>query len=313
MIELAPDLPDDFDAIAEAFAAGELNLDAIDLPDAIAAGDLGPDDFALDSQLSTRIHAPARSRMLHPRLIRYENAQRLADELGPLSDPGARAHAILNGNFIYGDFLEAWIKANNWLIPDAYLATLSLSHENLDSLANLLHGGYIERLHLMVSDYWFAHERRDLVPYAYQELDLGAERFQLSVTGSHCKLALLAPVDDTTGATLAHHVLHGSANLRSSASIEQLAIEHDRDLYDFHRDWLTALERQYSTIHPNQPGPAAPKRHQWQQIAQDSAAPTTPANATPTTAPKRPTPTSGAPKSSAVAVAAPSDASAIAR
>lgn len=268
--------PDQLRAELEsALASGDLALDAFDA-EAFDVTNLTPDDFALDSQIQTRIHAPAKSRMLHPRLIRYENAQALAQDIGDFSEPGARVHAILNGNFIYGDFLEAWIKRHNWLIPDLYVATLSLSQDNLDSLANLLHGDYVQRLHLMVSDYWFAHERGNLVPYAYQELDLGGDRFQLTVTGSHCKLALIGT---DTGAKL---VLHGSANLRSSASIEQLAIEHDPALFDFHRDWLTALEAQYHTIHPDQPGPAAPKRQQWQTIAPAFAAPTTNAPAPPT-------------------------------
>ena len=260
---------DPLDLMAELDAAlrtGELALDRLD---AEAFGldfdALTPDDFTLQTQIQTRIHAPAKSRMLHPRLIVYEHAQALARDLGPLATPGARAHVVLAGNFIFGDFLEAWIVANDWLIPDLHVATLSLSGPNLDSLANLLHGDYVQRLHLYVSDYWFAHERRDLVPYAYQELDLGADRFQLTVTGSHAKVALIETADG------AAYVLHGSANLRSSASIEQLAIEHDPALLAFHRDWLQALEAQYHTIHPQQPGPAAPKRHQWQTVAHSSA------------------------------------------
>lgn len=245
-----------------ALAIGDFALDGADCEAFALPDDLGIDDFTLDSQLQTSIHRPAKSRMLHPRLVRYENAQRMADEIDDLAEPGVRCHAVLGGNFIYGDFLEAWIVRHNWLIPDLHIATLSLSRDNIDSLANLLHGGYVERLHLMLSDWFFSAERsrQGLVAYAYQELDFGGDRFQLSVTGSHCKLALIATDQG------ARYVLHGSANLRSSISIEQLAIEHDPALYEFHRAWLDALERQYSTIHPDQPGPAAPKRSQWQQV-----------------------------------------------
>lgn len=255
-------LPDLMAELEQALATGDLALDRLDAEafgldfDALTA-----DDFTLETQLQTRIHAPAKSRMLHPRLVRYENAQALAHDIGPLTDIGARVHAVVSGNFIFGDFIEAWAVANDWLIPDLHVATLSLSGDNIDSLANLLHGDYVQRLHLYVSDYWFAHERRDLVPYAYDNLDLGGDRFQLTVTGSHAKVCLIGT---DQGARL---VLHGSANLRSSASIEQLAIEHDPDLYAFHLEWLQALEAQYHTIHPQQPGPAAPKRLQWQTVA----------------------------------------------
>ena len=268
--------------LAAQLAAGTLELDPADLQ----AFDLDPstltaDDFALTSQIQTRYHVPLRSKPIHPRLICYEHAQQLAADLGPLAEPGARAHAVVSGQFIFGEFLEAWIKANNWLIPDLYCATLSLSGDNIDSLANLLHGDYVQRLHLTVSDYWYSHERgrNGLVGYAYQELDApwrdgpDGDRFQLSVTGSHAKVTLLAPAEG------GHYVLHGSANLRSSASIEQFALEHDPELYGFHLDWIQALESQYHTIRHTTTGRVAPKRQQWQAVQQAAArskSPTTP-------------------------------------
>lgn len=301
-------LPFDLDTLrAEletALASGDLALDPADL-EAFALGDpalLTPDDFALESQISTRIHAPRKSRMLHPRLVRYDNAQALARDLGPLSDPGDRAHVWLGGNFIYGDFLEAWIVANDWLIPDLHIATLSLSGDNIDSLANLFHGDYVQRLHLMVSDYWYSHERHrtGLVSYAYQELDQGGDRFQLTVTGSHAKVALIATDQG------ARYVLHGSANLRSSVSMEQIAIEHDPALYGFYHAIHQALEAQYHTIHPQQPGPAAPKRTQWQTVA-DSSHATTPAVAPPGSATPPAPRSNAAPRSSAAGGAVTSD------
>jgi hypothetical protein len=209
--------------------------------------------------------------------------QQLAADLGPLAEPGARAHAVVSGRFVFGEFLEAWIKANNWLIPDLYCATLSLSGDNIDSLGNLLHGDYVQRLHLTVSDYWYSHERgrNGLVDYAYQELDLDpdGDRFQLSVTGSHAKVTLMAPAEG------GHYVLHGSANLRSSASIEQFALENDPDLYAFHLAWIQALEAQYHTIRTTSTERVALKRHQWQTVQQavpSSNAPTTPDPVPPT-------------------------------
>ncbi len=314
---LTPPLPGDDPAalqaeLAAALAAGDLALDpadyqALDLDPA----DLSVDDFTLEAALSVRYHAPAKSRLLHPRLVRYANAEALAQAISTppvLATPGAHLHAILNGTFIFGDFLEAWIKANNWLIPDLWISTLGYSLDNVDSLANLLQGDYVQRLHLMTSDYFYANERHPegLIHYAYHELDrYGGDRFQLAVTMSHAKIVLFAPIDDVTGATLGHYVIHGSANLRSSSSIEQICIEHDPALYQFHLDWLSALESQYATIHPDQPGPAARKRDQWHAATTppSSARSTTAARATPSPppAPKpAPPPNAAWPKPAAV-------------
>jgi hypothetical protein len=303
---MTPDLPllDQLRAdLEQSLSPGDLGLDRFD---AEALGldfdALTPDDITLDTQIQTRIHDPLKTRMLHPVLVRYEHAEQLARDLGPLAEVGARAHAVVSGNFIFGDFIEAWICEHDWTVPNLHIGTLSLSAENIDSLANLLIGEWVQRLHLTVSDYWFAHERgRDgLVPYAYQELDLGGDRFQLAVTASHAKVTL---IETTAGA---RYVLHGSANLRSSASIEQLAIEHDPELYDFHRSWLTALEDQYHTIHPDQPGPAAPKRKQWQTLA-SFAPPTTDGNAPPIGATPSPSNSAVTAPANAPATTAPPD------
>ena len=302
--------------LAAALAAGDLALDPADC-DAfdLDLAALSADDFTLDAALSTRYHAPAKSRLLHPHLIRYENAQALAADIDrhyDLSRPGACLHAVLNGTFIFGDFIEAWVKANNWLIPDLWITTLSFNLNNVDSLANLMQGDYVQRLHLMTSDYFYAAERHKegLIAYAYHELDRwGGDRFQLSVTMSHAKITLIAPIDEATGQPQGHYVIHGSANLRSSSSIEQITIEHDPDLCAFHREWLAALEEQYSTIHPHQPGPAGPKRQQWQQIQKSSAASIIAAPATPSPRPKTapPPPPSAAWPKPAAAPSAPSE------
>lgn len=128
----------------------------------------------------------------------------------------------------------------------------------------------------------------DLQAFDLDPSTLGAD-FQLSVTGSHAKVTLMAPEEG------GHYTLHGSANLRSSASIEQFALENDADLYAFHLAWIQALESQYHTI-DNRRG-AAPKRHQWQAVQQAAApskSPTTPDHAPRTNS--APPPPSAAPK-----------------
>ena len=89
------------------------------------------------------------------------------------------------------------------------ISTLSLSQDNIDSLANLLDWGYIDELNLIVSAYWFSHERWSLVPYCYERLDK-EDKFQLAVAGIHTKTCQF----ETLGGK--RIVIHGSANLRSS-------------------------------------------------------------------------------------------------
>ena len=121
------------------------------------------------------------------------------------------------------------------------IQTLSLSQENVDSLATLLLKGYVKELNLIVSDYFYSHERNQLIPYIYEQLDLG-DRFQLAVCGTHTKI-ITAHL--TNGIKL---VIHGSANLRSSGNIEQIAIQNSAEIYDFVTEFNDRIIQQYKTI-----------------------------------------------------------------
>jgi hypothetical protein len=121
------------------------------------------------------------------------------------------------------------------------ISTLSLSQDNIDSLANLLNWGYIDELNLVVSAYWFSHERWTLVPYCYEVLDKD-NKFQLAVAGIHTKTCQF---ESLGGKKI---VIHGSANLRSSGNIEQFTIEENPQIYDFYDEVYSNILDRYATI-----------------------------------------------------------------
>lgn len=105
----------------------------------------------------------------------------------------------------------------------------------------LLDNGYLDHLDLIISAYFYAHERHALVPYLYEHLD-HQNRFQLSVCGTHMKTVHF----ETTGGKKI--VIHGSANLRSSANIEQFTIEENPALFDFYEDISQKIIAKFKTI-----------------------------------------------------------------
>lgn len=157
--------------------------------------------------------------------VKYANADKLAQEIGDLS-LNFRAFVILDGKFIFGDFIEALIVRNNWLCEELTISTLSMSQDNVDSLANLVKGGYLKALNLIVSHYYFANERAGLMPYLYDKLDQG-DVLQLAVASVHTKIAMIRTA---CGKKI---TIHGSANLRTSSNIEQIVVEHTPSLFDF--------------------------------------------------------------------------------
>lgn len=162
-------------------------------------------------------------------LVCYENAKLLADNFN-LRD-NCRYDVLCSGNFIFGDLIEAIIVNNNCYCNNLTISTLSFSYENIQSLGNLMRGGFLKKLNLIVSDYFFSHERNNLIKEAFKVLDLG-NKFDLVVAGVHTKIVL---IESKGGKKI---VMHGSANLRSSRNIEQVCIEENKTLYNAYWDGI---------------------------------------------------------------------------
>ncbi len=207
----------------------------MDMPDL----DLGMLDFLPgDDTEATRYTLPRRMEA-RGEMVTYDNAVKLARDLR--LDKGERADCFVSGNFIFGDFIEAFLTSHNACAAKMTISTLSLNQDNVDSLHNLLTHGYIQELNLIVSVYFWGNERRSLIPYIYRELDI-EDRFQLAVADIHTKTINF----ETLGGRKI--VIHGSANLRSSGNIEQFTIEENPTLYAFYDEHYGRLLAKYSTI-----------------------------------------------------------------
>lgn len=195
----------------------DLDLDGFDLS-------LGAD---LDGFEESQWIAPALDRGIPQRLIRYDNAAKLANDIE--IKRGMRTFVIVSGNFIFGDFIEALFAEKQIKAKRLSISTLSLNQNNADSLANIAHGGFVDRIDLIISAWFYAHERhkKGLIPYLYATVGKDGFAFDLAVSGSHTKIAV---IETEAGNWL---TIHGSANLRSSGCTEQIVIEEGEDLAKF--------------------------------------------------------------------------------
>lgn len=198
-------------------------------------------DFEIDieKEFKTRYFKPALTKEISESYLKFSDAKMLSKHL-KLSEC-KRYFVILNGSFIFGDFIEAFITDRQLKVKEMTISTLSMSENNVDSLANLLNYGFINKLNLIISDYFFSHERNNLVKYLYQELDKG-NKFQLAVARTHCKTCIF---ETLCGRFV---VIHGSANLRSSGNIEQFVIEENKQLYKFNHSYQNKIISKYKTI-----------------------------------------------------------------
>lgn len=162
-----------------------------------------------------------------PQTCMWEHAQDLARDL--MIDNEHETFAFVSGNFVFGDLLEALVDAKKLSVRRLGIQTLSMSDENIDSIRNVLEMMPVERLDLVLSDYWYAHEshKGGLVPYLFEELDLEGLELRVAFAGVHCKVLIVETLRGN------HITMHGSANLRSSGNVEQLHISPDDGLFEF--------------------------------------------------------------------------------
>lgn len=209
--------------------------------------DLDANDFRIDGVDDDDAAIWDDSRYVRPRMelirnshIKYENAVHLVNDM-PMLQKGERWDVLMGGRFIVGDFIEAFFVEHNLHTDRLLLSTLSLNENNVDSIKNLMEGGYVENVDIIVSAYFYAHEKWKLIKYMYQELDFD-NRFQLAVANIHCK-TYQWQTDE--GLKI---ILSGSANLRSSANLENMVIEENADTFDFYQSQWDELIARYATI-----------------------------------------------------------------
>ncbi len=211
-------------------------------------------ELDIESDFENRYIKPPKQKEIAYKNLKYRKATQLAKDINFQSLD--RVFCIVSGQFIFGDFIEAFIVENKINCLELTISTLSLNQDNVDSLHNLIKADYIQKLNLIVSDYFYSHERRLLVPYIYEKLDID-NKFQFAAAGTHCKTYQFK----TEGGK--HIVMHGSVNLRSSSNIEQFVIEDNKQLYDFNQDYQNRILEKYKTINKSIRGNTL-----WQKVVE---------------------------------------------
>lgn len=198
-------------------------------------GDSTEMEFNLGDFSLTDAPEPRRTRYIKPTfskkpmVVDYKNAASLARSIRLA--PGEQVHALVKGDFIFGDFIEALLVEKGAVAKTAFISTLSMSQNNIDSLKILLDTGAIKHLTLMISNYFYSHEKNNLIRYLLAELDHD-NRLDVIVCRNHTKITLL----EISNLKI---IISGSSNLRSSQSIEQFTMQENAELFDFYRAFFT--------------------------------------------------------------------------
>ena len=139
----------------------------------------------------------------------------------------------MNGNCQFVDFITEFIKCIG-KIEEIYLTTLSLNQHTFDSLDSILPD--ITK-NLLVSRYFLATDKNQILPKMKKAKRL--EKYNIGFFRNHTKMVLIKSKDN-------YYLFTGSANLRSSGTIEQFSIYNSEKLYNFNKKWISYLINKYN-------------------------------------------------------------------
>ena len=146
---------------------------------------------------------------------------------------------LVSGGFIFGDLIEALCFVHELRPKAVYMTTLGMSMDNADSIVNLVDCLDCKHVNLIVSNYFTAKERHNLVPYLVQEFT--GRPITVAVLASHCKICLIECEQGNI-------IITGSANLSSSNNVEQFDFIHDDTLFSWIKAMLDSIIADFTVI-----------------------------------------------------------------
>jgi len=169
--------------------------------------------------------------------VAYENAKTLAQAID--MKKGECVAVNLTGRFIFGDFIGAFIQEHYLKVKHLTISSLAGNIQVYGLILALLERGWVDQIDMFLSEYTIAMDRKhspDAVVFLIAATKKHPGKFNIFTGRIHSKIVL---IETEKGGKV---TMHGSANLRSSQSIEQLVIQENAQLYDFFFKYLQTLK-----------------------------------------------------------------------
>jgi hypothetical protein len=178
--------------------------------------------------LKERIKEKVKEKLAH--LIKPINAQIIKDYI---PKPDQSTFFLMNGNCQFVDFISEFVKCIE-PVEEIYLTTLSLNEHTFDSLDRVIPN--ITK-NILVSSYFLATDKNGTLPKMRENKRLN--NYNIGFFRNHTKMVLIKTKSN-------YYLFTGSANLRSSATIEQFSIYNSENLYNFNKKWISYLIEKYN-------------------------------------------------------------------
>ena len=182
-----------------------------------------------DRKMDLRHESKQRKREFR-NLLSIDNATKHLDHLPAL---GCSIHGIMRGNFSYCDMIPAVLRlAAPATLVYVAITTLGFSRRATSTVLSLIDAGQVDRVDFVCADFF---EKADAEVCQDMRASLTARGSRFVAARCHAKILLF---ETTAGQWFTSESF---ANILACRSIEQFCLTNDRELFEFHRDWIAGL------------------------------------------------------------------------
>lgn len=116
-------------------------------------------------------------------------------------------------------------------IESMYIATWSMTRDNIKELLKLFDNGKIKELNIIISIFFQGRYKADC---AFLKSEMKKRNQKIVICKNHAKIILMSTGDN-------YLTFQGSANFTANPRVEQMVFSCGNELFDFHKEWMDSL------------------------------------------------------------------------
>lgn len=119
-------------------------------------------------------------------------------------------------------------------IDEMYLAIYRINEPTVESIIKLIDNEHIRKATFIISNYFNQTKKPEKWAKRLQEYCQGSSKCRHIYTHNHSKVLIIRQ-------GMNYYVFEGSGNMSDNARIEQYVYENNKEVYNFHKNWMEDL------------------------------------------------------------------------
>ena len=154
------------------------------------------------------------------------------NEIAPIPKKGEQ-YVIVTEKQFNAFALICGLMENN-TIDEIHLAIYRINQPTVQAIIDFIEAGKIKRGTFVISSFFNQTKKPERWAIMLRDYCQKNKDFHHIYTHNHAKV-LIARVGEN------HYVFEGSGNMSDNARIEQYRYENNKQVFDFHKDWMTSI------------------------------------------------------------------------